>query len=65
MKNLHIIFLGVRPYIQFNYPHTFLQGIYDGAIAAGTAELIPGQIGIVTRIYEIMRQRRSHIMVHL
>lgn len=65
MKNLHIIFRGVWPYIQFNNPHSSPQSLYDGDIAAVTTELIPSQIGIVTRKYEIMRQWCRHIMVHL
>lgn len=41
MKNIHIIFCGIWPYIQLNYPHSSLQRLFDGDIAAITTELIP------------------------
>lgn len=65
MKNIHIIFLRIWPYIQLNHSHPFLQGSYDGNVAAVTIKLITSQIGIVASIYKVMRHRGSHIMMHL
>lgn len=65
MKNKNIIFSRIWPYIKFNYSHSFLQRLYDWGITAITAKLIACQVGIVPRIYKIMRQWSSHIMMYL
>lgn len=65
MKNKNIIFTRIWPYIKFNYSHSFLQRLYDWGITAITAKLIACQVGIVPRIYKIMRQWSSHIMMYL
>lgn len=55
MKNMDIIFGGIRPDIKLYYSYTSLQCLYDWDITAITAELVSGKVGVVAGVNEIMR----------
>ena len=55
MENINVIFRKIWPYVQFNYTNTYLQCLDDGNITAVTAELITGQIRVVSSVYKIVR----------
>lgn len=55
MENINVIFRRIWPYVQFNYTNTYLQCLDDGSITAVTAELITGQIRVVSSVYKIVR----------
>ena len=65
MKHIHVIFGRIRPNIKLNHPHTSMKSFYNRHITAVAAQLISGQVWIVSGVYVIMRQRRIHIMVYL
>lgn len=62
---MNIVFGRIGPHVEFDHPHTPLEGPNDWGIATITAQLVPSEVGVVACEYEIMWQRSSHVMVYL
>lgn len=62
---MHIIFGGIRPDIKLHNSHTSLQSLNYRNVAAIAAQLISGQIRIMSGVYEIVGQRSCHILMNL
>lgn len=51
---MHIVFGGIRPDIKLHNSHTSLQSLNYRNVAAVAAQLISGQIRIMSGVYEIV-----------
>ena len=65
MKNIHIVLWRIGPHIEFNDSNTSLQRLYNWDVTGVTIELVPSEVGIMPGEYEIVRERRWHVLVNL
>ena len=65
MKDLDLVLGGVGPEVELDDPDAVEEGLNDGPLAAAAAQLVPRQVRVVARVDEVVRQRPTHVLVHL
>jgi hypothetical protein len=64
-EDVDVVLCGIGPHVELNDPDSSLERLDDGKVAAVAAELVAGEVGVVARVDEVMRERLRHVVVHL
>lgn len=65
MEDVDVILGGIGPHVELDDPDAPLERLDDWDVAAVAAELVAGEVGVVAGVYEVVGERRGHVVVDL